>query len=378
MPPWWLILLGVSLAFGMLAWVSRRTRMAALPLNVAAVFLALAGCEFYLDYPYMTYSTPGDQVKTVASVDRFMLDDNLLGYAPKKDSRVTVRTYYSGKLAYQAVYTITKNGLRVTPPHRQGALRGCIIFFGDSFTFGNGLNDDKTYPYRIGNMLGAGYATYNFAFSGYGPHQMLAELQAKRVEGIIDCRPTQFFYLFIHAHVARAAGLIDSHRATPRYRLDADERAVRDGTMHNPVRLFGNVTLPRWTVDKFRIWQTLFGSNRPQTEADLKLTIAVMREAVNITRKRYPESKFDVILYDSFRNRANYSHIIDAMEAALHAMHVPTHRISVIIPDIRIHRARYQIPLDGHPNARADALLADYIVNSVILPNQQPATSASQ
>ena len=377
MPPWWLILLGVSLAFGMLAWVSRRTRMAALPLNIAAVFLALAGYEFYLDYPYMTYTAPGDQVKIVASVDKFMLDDKLLGYAPKKDSRVTVRRYYRGKLSYKAVYTIAKNGLRVAPPHRKGDLRGCIIFFGDSFTFGNGLNDDQTYPYRIGHMLGDDYATYNFAFSGYGPHQMLAELQAKRVEKIIDCRPTQFFYLFIAAHVARVAGLIDSHRAQPRYRLDADGRAVRDGTTQDPVRLFGSVTLPRWTVERFRIWQRLFGSNRPQTEADLKLTIAVMREAINITRKRYPNSKFDVIRYDDISSHTVDGHIIDAMEAALRAIHVPTHRISVIVPDIRVHPDRYRIPIDGHPNAHLDALLADYIVNTIISPNQHPTTSAS-
>jgi hypothetical protein len=377
MPPWWLILLGVSLAFGMLAWVSRSTRMAALPLNIAAVFLALAGYELYLDYPYMTHTAPGTEIKTEASVDRFMLDDHLLGYAPKKDSRVTVRKYRRGKLSYQAIYTIGKNGLRVTPPHHQGDLRGCIIFFGDSFTFGDGLYDKETYPYRIGRALGDDYATYNFAFSGYGPHQMLAELQAKRVERIIDCRPTQFFYLFITAHVARVAGLIDSHRAQPRYRLDADGRAVRDGTMEDPVRLFGNVTLPRWALERFRIWQRVFGPNRPQTEADLKLTIAVMREAINITRKRYPDSRFDVILYDDFNSHTNGGHIIDTMEAALRAMHVPTHRISVIVPDIVVHPDRYRIPTDGHPNAHADALLADYIVNSIILPNQQPATSAN-
>ena len=163
MPPWWLILLGVSLAFGTLAWLSRRTRVAALPLNIAAIFLALAGYEFYLDYPYMTHATPSDQEKIVSSVGKFMLDDDLLGYAPIKISRLTVRRYYRGKLTYQVVYTIGKNGLRVTPPHRQGDLRGCIIFFGDSFTFGNGLNDDETYPYRIGHVLGDGYATYNFA-----------------------------------------------------------------------------------------------------------------------------------------------------------------------------------------------------------------------
>ena len=216
MPPWWLILLGASLAFGWLAWATRRTRAAAPLLNLGTALFALTCFEFYLDLPYFTKAA-NERIET--SVKRFMLDDDLLGYAPKKNSQVRARNFRGDVLVYDAVYTIGENGLRITPPHQQGDLAGCIVFFGDSFTFGDGVNDEETYPYQVGRRLGVGYATYNFAVTAYGPHQMLAALQAGRVDTVADCRPTHFIYLFIPAHVARVAGIIDSYCAQPRYRF---------------------------------------------------------------------------------------------------------------------------------------------------------------
>jgi hypothetical protein len=385
MPPWWLILLGIVATLGGLAWVFRRTRAAFVFVNLAAIVFGLACFEFYLDFPNFAGARPSplhgshaplpasSRLRIESSVDQFIFDDNLLGYAPKKNSRVKVREYFGNKFVYRAVYTIGADGLRVMPPHKKTNPAGCIVFFGDSFTFGDGLNDDQTYPYLVARQLGKSYAAYNFGFSGYGPHQMLAELQAKRVQSIVDCRPTQFFFLFLSSHVARAVGINPSHRAQPRYRLDGNGRAVRDGTMRDPLRLFANLTIPRWTVDRFRTWQRLFGRTRALSSGDVALTIAVMREAVNLTRKRYPGSAFDVILFD-YRNDPA---IMSAVERALNAIKVGTYRISHVVPDITVHPDRYLIAMDGHPNARLDALLADYIANAIILRKRAPTAAAN-
>ena len=45
----------------------------------------------------------------------FEPSDEILGYAPKKDIRVSSREYHDSKLIYDVIYTINKEGLRITP-----------------------------------------------------------------------------------------------------------------------------------------------------------------------------------------------------------------------------------------------------------------------
>jgi len=41
--------------------------------------------------------------------------------------------------------------------------------------FAEGVNDDEAYPNVVAAVLAGTYGVRNFAFSGYGPHQMLAD-----------------------------------------------------------------------------------------------------------------------------------------------------------------------------------------------------------
>src|SRR5207247_10000624 len=123
--------------------------------------------------------------------------DDTLRYAPDANRRVTARKLYRDQVLYDVTYTIGPDGLRVAPPAYDVAVGGCVVFFGDSVSFGEGVNDDQTFPYLVGLKTEGRYRIYNFAFSGYGPHQMLAALQAGRVARIVLCRSTRVIYLTI-------------------------------------------------------------------------------------------------------------------------------------------------------------------------------------
>ena len=75
-------------------------------------------------------------------------------------------------------YTIGPNGLRVSPPYEEVADVPCALFFGGSFTFGTGVEDDEALPYVAGILSEGKYRVYNFGYRGYGPHQMLAALES--------------------------------------------------------------------------------------------------------------------------------------------------------------------------------------------------------
>ena len=81
-------------------------------------------------------------------------------------------------LAQETTGTILNGGHRVTrppvppitSPHRPK-----LIFLGDSFTFGDGLNDNETYPWVVQELL-PDFEVLNLAVPGYGTCQVYLQL----------------------------------------------------------------------------------------------------------------------------------------------------------------------------------------------------------
>jgi hypothetical protein len=132
-------------------------------------------------------------------------------HAEKKDPK-------SGVPIYRADYTIDSNLLRKTHSIETGPT---IVFFGDSFTFGLGLNDAETLPQVFADLLGRKQRVLNLGFSGYGPQQFLAELQTSRFDSVIGAQPRLFIFLTAAAlHVERTACKPFWARRGPRYALE--------------------------------------------------------------------------------------------------------------------------------------------------------------
>ena len=76
-------------------------------------------------------------------VEGYTHPDDMLGYAPDPGKRVTARKLHGNTALYDVTYTIGTDGLRVTPSAPGTPVARCVIFFGDSVTFGEGVNDDE-------------------------------------------------------------------------------------------------------------------------------------------------------------------------------------------------------------------------------------------
>jgi uncharacterized protein Usg len=364
---WLAVLLIIGLLLALLSWFSNHKRVALVSIYFASFFLAVGSFEGYLVYE----QAKGDGTRIEGSItDEFNKPDDLLGYAPRENTRVTARKFYGTSLIYDVVYTIGSNGLRITPLAK-GANRGCVVFFGDSVTFGEGVNDEESFPFRVGLKTAGEYAARNFAFSGYGPHQMLANLQAHREGTLLDCTPTHFIYLCIPAHVERVAGLAFWDRHGPRFRLKSENDVVRDGNFDDPNELFA-----RWPIlqriegafDSFLTWQKLFGRLREAGPADLALLIAIIREAAQTAHVRYRGSHFDVILWDGSETER-----VRSIESSLQAGGIPVHRITKAIPDFRANWRQYVLSeYDLHPNPHQLDLLADYVTHTILDARVEP------
>ena len=109
-----------------------------------------------------------------------------------KNSQVTSKKMIKdGQVFYDVTYTINKYGLRVSPHDLKENITNTynfknILFFGGSFTFGEGVNDDENLPWKIEKKSNYKLKSYNFGFHGYGSHQMLRTLELGLIDNIVD------------------------------------------------------------------------------------------------------------------------------------------------------------------------------------------------
>jgi len=341
----------------------RTTSARAVAFNAAVLLAILAATE--------TYFALKENERPVVSDGYYRLDD-VLGTAPRMGAIAHASRHEHGKLVYDVTYTIDSDGLRIAPPVRAGNLAGSILFFGGSFTFGEGLQDDETLPYQVGVQSQGAYRIYNFAFHGYGPHQMLASIESGRVLRVVDTPPRYAIYQLISDHVARVAGKIPYGKHSPRYVLDSDGVARLHGHFGDgddppsaiEIRLDGQLR-------KSALYRTIANLEPRTNEADVRLLLAIVRKSRDELAVQFPGIQFQVILW-SFKDDKR---ICEELNDGLTNMNIPVHSIDGILPDFAQDPQKYILsPVDGHPNALADREIASYVVANLVepTPSSQP------
>lgn len=330
----------------------KRPRLKPVWFNVGVFVFALGSVEVYagLTRAQRNYSTG------------YYKADDILGYAPRQDKVTSSSEYYGSDLIYNVTYTIAPDGLRQAPSAGGHRSDGCVLFFGDSFTFGEGVNDDETMPYRVG--VSSNVAVYNFGFHGYGPHQMLAALEQGLVaKKLRACQPKAAVYQAIYDHTARAAGYAFWDRRGPYYKLLPDGSVTFAGHFDDMAR---PASLKRTLIDLFGKSFTYrrFFANRVISQADIDLFIGIVAASKETFMTDYPGSTFNVIYWDTEQNDNEA-----AMINGLRARGIRVHLISDILPAYHDDPAAYELsPHDNHPNALAHQLIADYVVTKILGP----------
>ncbi|MFM7142542.1 MAG: hypothetical protein ACKO2K_11585, partial [Alphaproteobacteria bacterium] len=176
-----------------------------------------------------------------------------LGMIHRPDSRFRAVKTEGSKTLYDAIYTIDRFGNRVTPaPVSPDS--PAVVFFGCSYTFGDGIDDEESLPWQFALATGRRFDVVNAGHSGHGAHQMLRMLETDHLEERLKHGVVHAFYSAIEHHPARAAGLAPWDFRGPRYELDGDGVAWR-GPFHGHIAalamrlgqsLFGGRWMPPW------------------------------------------------------------------------------------------------------------------------------------
>jgi hypothetical protein len=324
--------------------------------NVGLIFLVLLGFEVVLilsadDEPAERFT--GTYTRGYADPDH-----PILGYAPYPDNVATSTKHIDNEWIYSVSYTIGPDALRVTPEASEDA-EGSVLFFGGSFTFGEGVEDEDTMPYRVGVLTEGSYAIHNFALHGYGPHQMLSALEHGYVRDRVDHPPHYVIYTGAAFHAERVRGMPWDQNG-PRYLLGSDGSVDYQGRFSDPR---GKVhEIARWLRKRIK-WSALgkeiLKRLAPEIRKDRDLYLAIVDASRHRVEESYAGCEFHVIFWDN----------MDGGDIAteLEGRGLRVHRITGVIPDIHENNAQYRLhELDAHPNPEALGRIARYVVKSIV------------
>jgi hypothetical protein len=321
--------------------------------NLAAVVIALGALELYFH---------SREVERMAGshTEGYYEEHKLLGYCPAAGRKSRAIKYHGDELVYDVNYHIDRRGLRVSPPLQEQPTCGGILFFGGSFTFGEGVEDHQTMPYLTGVRTDGRYVIDNFGFHGYGPHQMLAALEMGIVDEIVGESVSYVIYQGIPAHVARSAGRVKWDRHGPKFILNSNGKPVYSG--HFDDELTHSIRWLRKQLDKSALYRWSVSQLREATTEEIALYTAIVAAARNAVNRKFPDAEFHVLLWGSQRDKS-----YDAIISGLRKANINVHSINKILPGYKQEPEAYEIsPFDKHPNPRAHEQIATYVSTRIL------------
>ena len=301
------------------------------------------------------YIQPGE----IAYGRNFNIYNKIYGYGPPKGVRVRDIFLKENQVYHNVVYTIDKNRLR-TMPHLESPEKKAILCFGDSFVFGQLVEDNETYPYLLQKKLNGQYQVINFGFPGYGPHQMLRCLQLGIEKRAIRDRKAEYcFYLGMINHIYRATGKVHWGLAGPKYDFDDKGHLIFCGPFYSRGIYYFTQFCKRSDILHWMIFKYF---RRSINHKDLIRYIAILNTSRLLFKKRYG-GQFYVILWckqDSFGNE---------LKRLLRQYKIQYVMIENILPDFDWNRSesisKYVLKDGWHPNAKAYNGIASYLVKMI-------------
>ena len=322
-----------------LAAVSRPETLRKAALLLGSVLFCLSVIEFYL------YRTTRSQIIiTKADPQACPSDPMGLGFIFEPNAKTRFREFLNGRLIDDVTYGIDRNGLREIPRAVQGRPHKAV-FFGCSFMFGHGVQDDQTLPYYFVRDAGGAFEGFDFAGEGWGPHQMLREIESGFVRRVAGA-PELAVYEAIPDHLRRVAGRAPWERG-PKYVLCRGDEACYSGPFHG----VSYATCRRW-LD--RSWTGKFIENhfvKLSRTSDIPLFLAVLTRTRSLLAEN--GTRFVIVLWDQ-------NELAKTLMKTLRANEFDVIALSSIVAEGDLKKVSLT-QLDRHPSPATNKAIAKYL-----------------
>lgn len=335
----------------------RHERMRNAVVSAAAAFAALCCLEVGL-----TLTTDNGFADQGGSARGFTVHGGPLGYGPRPGARVRSRRILNGRTVFDVTYTIDDQGHRTTPGSRSDG--DTILFFGCSFTFGQGVNDDQTLPAYFARRTSFQYHVVNLGYSGYGAHQMLRSLELDLPRTAISGKVRGVVFQAASFQIPRSAGMSSWDLRGPRYALDGGGRLITRSSQPSLAYNFLDRAVGGSRIFSLSV-QGIDNLRYRQNEAT-ELYAAIIEEAGSIVRRRYG-IPLTLLYWDINLQGAS---ALNPAEKALHESLVQRFtvegmRIVRVSAQIPAYSEKYSIAGDRHPTPYAHSLNAAAVARSL-------------
>lgn len=363
-----LVLLLFFVAFSL----RKRKGISNLLLGTAAVLASLLVVEF----GYRTFIKKKDATDNMHPFSLYAAD-SLLGYKNNLPALYKViNSFPNGDTVYNTSYTILNDTLpgiyfNFRKGYKNDTSKKEVVFMGCSLTFGQGLTDTQSLPYRYG--AAANVSTLNMACIGYGIHQVYQLFNSKF--STQNNHDRIFIYPFFYDHILRANGIYGWNNAGPYFDLDHDT-LVNRGPLYKYKGLKG---------DKLAFYASLF--NAFQVIKDVLHGAAYRAAAKNLSEADY--QRCFIMLNDMakkinstggrfiFLDWADYNWFYKPLsDISKEKINQQFHSLSesgvLVVPVasiINMKDLKNFIPTDGHPSATANQTIAQWLATHTTFNN---------
>tara|TARA_R110002049_G_scaffold152839_2_gene316988 strand:- start:2002 stop:3243 length:1242 start_codon:yes stop_codon:yes gene_type:complete len=273
---------------------------------------------------------------------------------PNFDKDITLYEKNSDRVIYKAKYTTNESGWRITSEPDKEKNGPSLVFLGCSFTFGEGLNNNETFPYVLSDITGL--KTYNYGVPGSSPALMLKTIlkSDKPIFDPNDQNEKVLFYVYIGDHFNRVIAnskylKYDLNFYNDPYFYLEDDQLKFENTFSE--MNFFKKTFIR-LLSKSSFMKVLRLSYPSIGEEQVKLFAAIIEGIKKEAMKRDETVKdFYVVIWpgEKYKNTALISELSNAGIKTINYGDIDLFNLL---------KNRHELKRDGHPSALTNNLLA--------------------
>ncbi len=235
----------------------------------------------------------------------------VLGYQINADGRYETSYYFLDDRLPIKTEARLRSGRRYTPVQNNNREK-FALFFGDSFVFGVGVNDDETLPYYFGRQAPE-YRPYNYGVPGGSVQNMYYKLASEDLTEQVGESSGIAIYWFFGFHTNRVIG------GMPGFNKWADKTACYE-IENNHLEYKGNFR----EAHPYRaiVYDLLHFSNtcryakfnlplvlRPK---HFELTVFMLMDSIRRFKSQFPDGEFIIMFWD---DRVPYLPVKERVEA---------------------------------------------------------------
>jgi hypothetical protein len=286
----------------------------------------------------------------------WLTPDPNLGYRLTPNHVVVGLATFDGQPVYRVTFTIGPDGTRVTPPAPPGA--DLYLFMGDSFMFGQGLEDNQNLSAQFARANDFKVRTVNFSAPGWGPNHLVRALEAGFLDRFAGDKVKAVVTWIIPDHLSRVTGDGGWLGASPRYVLEGGKLVFTGSFTHH--RWMNPLAGLRYKAGQHFAFINAIGMRQHQAE-QVELFDALMLRLQALAKEKFNAPLIVVYSWPDETSGPGYGGgdelpLLVALLARLRKQGIPL--VSVDKLTDKIDTARLMFPHDGHPTAFVDELIA--------------------